>query len=87
MLILLFQLGITCLRKSNRINKLVRRSKWDLIYGQIINIMAPIVLPWAFLILKSGLRDRSSKINTTVYYLVFFICLVFPIYYFFDLLQ
>jgi hypothetical protein len=82
----MFQLLTLSCRKRNYVRKLVGRYKWDLICGQIINVMAPLVLPWIFIILKAGVKDFNTKINTAAYLLVFFICLVFPIYYFFSLL-
>jgi hypothetical protein len=59
--------------------------KWELIYGQLINMMASLVLPWSFIMLQSGSRDSFSKINAISFTLVFFVVLVFPIYYFFQL--
>lgn len=49
--------------------------------------MTPFMLPWTFFMLDSGVRNFRSKINTAGYMVIFFIGFVFPIYYFFDLLQ
>ena len=57
-----------------------------MIYGQIINVMAPLILPWTFLLLDAGVRDFRTKINAVGNILIFFIGVIFPIYYFFDLL-
>jgi hypothetical protein len=76
---------LSCQRK-NYIRKLVAHGKWELIYGQLINVMAPLVLPWLFVIAKAGVRDFRTKINTAAYFFTFFVCLTFSIYYFVSLL-
>ncbi len=58
-----------------------------MIYGQIINILAPLALPWIFLFLKGGTIDIGTKINTVCYSLLFSVCLCFPIFYLFRLLS
>ena len=58
-----------------------------MIFGQVINFMMPLILPWTFLMLEGGIRNFSSKINVASYLVLYFIGLVFPIYYFFELLE
>jgi hypothetical protein len=86
-LILLLTLLASCLRKDNFIRWLFVHKKWECIYGQLINMMCPLVLPWAFIILQSGTRNARAKINTVAYLAVFFVMLFFPFYYFLSLLQ
>jgi hypothetical protein len=49
--------------------------------------MAPLVLPWTFVMLDCGVRDFKNKLNAVGNFLFFFMGLVFPIYYLFELLQ
>ena len=85
-LILSMQFLSSCLRKNNFLRKLMGQAKWEMIYGQIINVMSPLVLPWTFVILEAGVRDFKTKISAVCNILVFFMALVFPFYYFFELL-
>ena len=57
-----------------------------MIYGHIINIMAPLVLPWTFVMLEAGVRNFQTKLSCVCNILIFFMALVFPVYYFFELL-
>ena len=54
-----------------------------MIYGQIVNIMAPLILPWTFVMFELGVRNFRTKINAVGNILFFFMGVVFPIYYFF----
>ena len=85
-MILLLQLTSSFLRKNNAFRELVGGRKWEMIYGQVINIMSPLTLPWTFAILKAGVRNVRTKLSATCNILIFFMAFVFPIYYFFDLL-
>lgn len=48
--------------------------------------MIPIVLPWTFVMMEAGVRNFKTKLSVASNILLFFIVLVFPIYYFFELL-
>ena len=85
--IMSLQFLTSCLRKNNFIRKFVRQEKWDLIYGQLINVMGPLILPWTFVMIDSGVRDFKTKVNIVGNFVIFFFGLVFPIYYFFELLS
>ena len=85
--ILTLQFLTSCLRKNNFLRKLVRREKWEIIYGQLINMMGPLILPWTFVMVDMGVRDFKNKLNVVGNFVIFFFGLVFPIYYFFELLQ
>ena len=86
-LILLVNWGCSCLRERNPLRRLVSREKWSMIFGQVINVLMPLTLPWTFLMLRNGLRSFGSKVNAASYLLLYFLGLLFPIYYFFELLQ
>jgi uncharacterized membrane protein YqaE (UPF0057 family) len=77
----------SCLRNGNFIKKLFRKTSWEMISGNLINIMSPLILPWSFILMQAGVRDCQTKINTIAYLLVFFMVLVFSIYYFLTLLS
>lgn len=66
---------------------IVKEYKWDMIYFQIVNLMVPLVLPWTFVMIEAGVRDYKSKLSSACYLVIFFMSLVFPIYYLFDMLQ
>ena len=57
-----------------------------MIYGHIINVMMPIILPWTFMMLEGGIRNFQAKINVASYLVLYFLGIFFPIYYFFELL-
>ena len=81
--IMSLQLMTACLRKNNFFRKLVRKEKWEMIYGQLINVMGPLIIPWTFMMIDLGVRDFKNKINIVGNFIIFFFGLVFPIYYFF----
>ena len=56
-------------------------------YFQLTNILLPLTLPWTFMMLQSGVRNGQGKMNQLGYIMIYFVALVFPIYYFFDLLR
>jgi len=58
-----------------------------MLFGSIINIMIPLTLPWSFFMIELGVRNYQTKLNSVFYLILFFVVLVFPIYYFFELLQ
>ena len=75
------------LRKNNFFKKLFEGEKWGLIYGQVTNVLMPLTLPWSFVMLEAGVRNFETKVNCAAYILFYFVGLVFPIYYLFDLLS
>ena len=85
-IILLLQYVSSFLRRNNTFRELIGQRRWEMIYGQVINIMSPLVLPWTFAILETGVRNVRTKLAVTCNILIFFMAFVFPIYYFFDLL-
>ena len=85
--ILLLQFMTSFLRKKNYLRKLMSKNKWEMIHGHIINLMMPFVLPWTFVMLESGVRNFKTKISGACSIFSFFIGVVFPIYYFFELLE
>ena len=82
-LILFLQFISSYLLKNNYLGKILRKEKWEMIYGQIINVMSPLIIPWAFVMLESGVRDFKTKFASAGNIIIFFIGIVFPIYYFF----
>ena len=82
-LVLLLQFLSSHLMKNNYLRKTLQREKWEMIYGQIINVMSPLIIPWAFVMLESGVRDFRTKLASAGNIIIFFIGIVFPIYYFF----
>ena len=58
-----------------------------MIYGHIINVMMPIILPWTFMMLEGGIKNFQAKINVASYLVLYFLGIFFPIYYFFELLE
>ena len=85
--ILLIQFLTSFLRNNNALRKFVDKEKWEMLCGHIINAMAPLILPWTFILLDAGVRNFKTKINTAGNFLIFFMGFVFPIYYLFELLQ
>jgi hypothetical protein len=75
------------LAKENFLRKKIQHNYKELISFQIINIIAPVALPWTFCMLSMGVRNFRSKANAACYLVIYFLALVFPIYYFFELLQ
>ena len=57
-----------------------------MIYGQIINLMMPLTLPWSFMLIKSGITSIRSKLSMVLFLALFFVCAVFPIYYLLELI-
>ena len=70
-LILCIQFLSSCLRKNNFLRKVIGQAKWEMIYGQIINIISPLVLPWSFIILESGVREFKTKISSVCNILIY----------------
>ena len=58
-----------------------------MIFGHIVNIMIPLILPWTFIMLDSGVRNYKTKINAVCCLILYFLGLFFPIYYLFELLM
>ena len=56
-------------------------------FGQTINMIIPVTIPWTFFMMETGVRNFSTKLNAVCYLLLYFVGLFFPIYYLFDLLQ
>lgn len=82
-LVLFLQFLSSYLMKNNYLRKILQKEKWEMIYGQIINVMSPLIIPWAFVMLESGVRDFKTKMASAGNIVIFFIGIVFPIYYFF----
>jgi hypothetical protein len=76
----------TIFAKDNFLRKKFQHNYKDLISFQIINIIAPVALPWTFCMLSMGVRNFRSKASAACYLVIYFVALVFPIYYFFELL-
>ena len=74
------------LSKDNPFRKTIKIEKKNMIFGQVINLLIPFTLPWTFEMLNNGVRNVGTKLNTALYFFVFFVALFFPIYYFFQLL-
>ena len=85
-LVLFLQFVSSYLMKNNYLRKILQKEKWEMIYGQIINVMSPLIIPWALVMLESGVRDFKTKVASAGNIVIFFIGIVFPIYYFFELL-
>ena len=58
-----------------------------MIFGQVINVVLPLTLPWTFIMCKKGVYNFGTKMNTVCYFMIYFFGLLFPILYFFQLLQ
>lgn len=87
LLIFLIQIIFSSLRKSSLAKQFFEHNKWDMLFGQIISMLVPSVLPWSFVLLKCGARNFSTKVNFLLNYLCLFVSIVFPIYYFFSLVE
>ena len=57
-----------------------------MISGQVINIVMPLTLPWTFMMLENGIKNVRTKLNAACYLLIYYLGLLFPIYYFFEML-
>ena len=55
--VVIMQLLFSWVRKNNFFKKLFESQKWDLIYGQLTNVLMPITLPWSFVLLEAGVRN------------------------------
>ena len=75
------------LKEKNYLRTVVSNNKREMIHGQVINLLAPLVLPWTFVMLETGVRNVRNKLATMVAILVFFMGVIFPFVYFFELLQ
>jgi hypothetical protein len=73
------------LKKNSFLNKIIGKEKWTMFYGQIINSMVPLILPWSYIMVQAGVRNVQTKISTAIYSIIFFISIAFPIYYMLDL--
>lgn len=87
LLLLLVQLVLSQAKKSSLAKQFFDYNKWDMGYGQIINLIIPATLPWSFILLQSGAQRFPTKCNFVLYYFALFISLLFPIYYLFSLLE
>lgn len=67
--------------------KLVNRETWNMISGQIINVLLPLTLPWIFILLRGGIRNYGTKLNSGCFALIHFFVFVFPLLYLLSLLQ
>ena len=85
-LIFLIQWILSFLKKNNYIKRLWRSEKWFMISGHVVNVLLPLTLPWTFVMLESGVKNFNTKLNAVCYLILYFLCLFFPIFYFFELL-
>ena len=74
------------LNRHSAIRNVIGKGRWGMIYGQFINIMTQLILPWIFLMFSTS-RNLYTKGNLAVYLFLFFIGMLFPIYYLFELLR
>ena len=77
----------SCCRKANAIRVVFSKEKWNMLFGYVINMLIPLILPWSFVLMEIGVKNYRTKLNTACYLVLYFVGLFFPIYYFFDLLQ
>ena len=76
-----------CLKRSNPVRKFINKEKMNMIFGHIVNLMIPLILPWTYVMLESGVRNVRTKINAVCCLFLYFLGLLFPIYYLFELLM
>ena len=84
--IYLIQFLLSCFKNSSPF-KLWKKEKQMMIIGHVVNLILPFTLPWTFVMINVGFKNFNTKLNAACYILLFFLCLFFPIYFFFELLQ
>ena len=82
-IIMLLQFLSTFLRKNNYLRFIIHDQKWELFYGQVINLMAPFILPWTFAMVETGVSNFGTKLSTTCSIFAFFMGLIIPFIYLF----
>ena len=85
--ILLLNSLTSLLSKKNYLRTIVSDTRWEMFYGQVINLIGPLVLPWTFMMLETGFRNFRNKLTVAVTVLVFFMGVIFPFIYFCELLN
>ena len=83
---MLMQFVVSFLRKNNVVRQLVLKFRWSMVCFQITNIFGPLLLPWTFLLMNAGVNNFGTKMNMIAYLIIFFMGIIFPVVYFFDLL-
>ena len=85
--IFFFEMIFLMVKNKYVLKTMFDKSKWELIYGQIINSLIPFVLPWSFILIKTGFLQFSDKINLAIFSCCLFVAIVFPFFYFFNLVH
>jgi hypothetical protein len=87
LVLLIFQLILLEVRRHSLVRQFFNFNKWDMAFGQVINLMIPSVLPWTFILTQSGTTHFSDKLNFLLFCLFFLVSLAFSIYYLFSLVD
>lgn len=85
--IFIFEMVFLMIKNKYVLKTMFNKSKWELIYGQIINSLIPFALPWSFILIKTGFLQFSDKINLVIFSCCLFVAIVFPFFYFFNLVH
>lgn len=67
-------------------SQLLGRNMKNMIFGQIICLVQSIVLPWAFVVIKGGVRNIKTKLNLIFYIVLFLLSVLIPFYYFLEMI-
>lgn len=74
------------LNHRNNVRKLLLQDKSEVITGQVIAVLIPIVLPWTFCIFGSYFTF-STKVNLVFQYILFLVSIIFQAYYLLVLME
>ena len=66
------------LRRNHVVRELLSSERWSMVYGQLINMMIQLTLPWSFLMLCANCGNFAGKANNGLFVLLFFLGLCFP---------
>ena len=70
------------IKKPSILKQFLEQNRKVIIYGQIISLMQPLILPWSFIVFSNvGATDFLGKVNALAYLILFFICFFFPFFY------
>lgn len=75
------------LNKSSAVRTVVSSEYRGMIYGQVVNVMIQLTLPWTFLLFCLNSYSYKGKFNSLCYLFLFFISLIFPFIHLFELLR
>jgi hypothetical protein len=78
-------LSIRFLSPSNCLRKYLSSERWNLLYGRIIKMMVPIILPWTFVLMRNAPRNVWEEINTTLHLFFIYLVIFFSFYYLLEL--